>query len=154
MTYALIRNGSVARYPYSLAEMRRDNPQVSFSADPPLAILTPYGVVAVAETPRPEPADDEDVAEVTPRMIEGEWRQAWHVTKASSEAIAERVTAKADEADKAEIKADSFVAAFLGMSPAQVSAYVDNNTTTLAQTRGLIKKMALMLLVLGRRSLR
>ena len=61
---------------------------------------------------------------------------------------------QADAADKAAIKADTFVQNFISMTPAQVSTYVDNNTATLAQTRVLLNKMALMLLALARREYR
>lgn len=48
-------------------------------------------------------------------------------------------------------KGDSFVAAFVDMTPAQVLAYVDANVTDLASARALIRKMCLMLLVLAKK---
>ena len=151
---ALIVDGQLSRYPYSFGEMRRDNPRVSFSAEPGIETLAPFGVVRVSETPRPDPGPDESVTEGRPERVDGTWRQTWVVTQASPEAVAARQRAETEAVDKAEIKADTFVAAFLDMSPAQLAAYVDNNTGTLAQTRVLLRKMAAMLLVLARRNLR
>lgn len=56
-----------------------------------------------------------------------------------------------DAAIKASAKADAFVAQFVEMTPAEVAAYVDSNLTDLASAKALIKKMALILLLLARR---
>lgn len=49
------------------------------------------------------------------------------------------------------VRADAFVRQFVAMTPAQVAAYVDANVSDLASARRLLKRMALMLLLLARR---
>jgi hypothetical protein len=152
MTYALIQNGAVAQYPYSFALLRKDNPQVSYPRDPSDARLAEFGVFVVA--PSAKPAHDpitKNVLEATPVLVGGVWTQAWSIIDASAEEIAARQSAAALMADRAAAKADTFVASFLAMTPAQVETYVENNTATLATTRALLRKMALMLHILARR---
>ena len=52
------------------------------------------------------------------------------------------------------VKADTFVANFIAMTPADVEAYIQNNTANLADMRALLKKMGIMLLTLAKRKLR
>lgn len=51
--YALIRNGAVEKYPYSVGELRRDNQQISFPRDPSDELLAEYGVLPVLAKARP-----------------------------------------------------------------------------------------------------
>lgn len=62
--------------------------------------------------------------------------------------------AEADAAAKFETKADPFVQAFIAMTPAEVEAYIDSHMTDLASSRALMKKVALMLLLLARKEYR
>lgn len=150
MTYALIDKGAVSRYPYVLRDLRAAHPQTSFPAEPTAELLAEYGMHPVAETAAPVPSAQQNLVEGTPTLVKGTWTQNWELTEASAEEIAARTQAAQEDAAGAEVRADSFVAAFLAMTPAQLGAYVDNNTATLVQTRALLKKMALMLLVVGR----
>jgi len=67
-------------------------------------------------------------------------------------AAIERSAKDAEERQAARL--DNFVKQFVGMTPAQVEAYIDANVTTLAGARGLLKKMGIMLLILARNELR
>ena len=154
MTYALIIDGAVAQYPYSFALLRRDNPQVSYPSDPSDDRLAEFGVHAVAPAAKPATSLTQNIVEATPVLVGGVWTQAWTVVAASAEEIAARQMQAADEAAATEIKADTFVASFIAMTPAQVATYVDNNTATLAAMRTVVKKMAVMLLLLARREFR
>jgi hypothetical protein len=49
-------------------------------------------------------------------------------------------------------KADSFVQNFINMTPQQVLDYMDANITDLASAKTVLKKMALMLLLLARKN--
>jgi hypothetical protein len=73
---------------------------------------------------------------------------------ASAEEIAIRQLLAADDAGLVAIKADAFVQSFIDMTKAEVEAYVDNNTATLAAMRALTKKMAIMLWIMARREFR
>lgn len=55
-----------------------------------------------------------------------------------------------DAAEKAAINADAFVAAVAAMTPAQVSTYIDNNVTTLAGARQVLKGMGKLMILLAR----
>lgn len=52
--YALIQNGEVAKYPYTVEQLRQDNPQTSFPRNPTMAALESYGVYGVLVTGQPE----------------------------------------------------------------------------------------------------
>jgi hypothetical protein len=82
------------------------------------------------------------------------WTQVWAMADFSAEEVARRQQKEADATDAAAVKADAFVQTFVAMTPAEVSDYVNANTGTLAQTRALLNKMALMLLALARREYR
>ena len=51
-------------------------------------------------------------------------------------------------------RADAFVQTFINSTPAEVTAYIDSQVTDLASARNVLKKMALMLLLLARREYR
>lgn len=155
MSYALITDGAVAKYPYGFQQLRTDNPQVSFPSNPDDAKLAEFGVAKVVATD--QPAHDpitHNVTEGTPVLIEGQWSQMWTVEAATAAQIAERQRDADDAEADVEVRADAFVTNFVAMTPAQVAAYIENNTATLAATRAVLKKMAIMLLALAKRGLR
>jgi hypothetical protein len=90
--HALILNGAVEKYPYSIGNLRKDNPQVSFPKNPSDATLAEYGVLPVARTERPEHDPiTENLNEGTPAIINGVWTQVWIVTPADPDEIAQRI---------------------------------------------------------------
>lgn len=94
MTYALIKDGAVAAYPYSFTQLRRDNPLTSFPK-PDDAMLASYGMYPVTDTPRPvyDPMT-QDIAEGDP-VLEGDtWARVWIVTDATTEEVAHRLADK------------------------------------------------------------
>jgi hypothetical protein len=95
--YALIINKTIEKYPYSIGELRKDNPQTSFPKNPSDALLADWGVFPVKPTGRPQVDHTKNVAEGTPVQQGGEWVQVWVVTNATPEEIAERTEAKANE---------------------------------------------------------
>jgi hypothetical protein len=151
MTYALVKDGTLVQYPYSFAQLRRDNPRVSFPRNPDDARLEEFGVFLVADAPQPDADLTQNVSETTPVVVKGVWTQAWAVTAATAEEIADRRKQARHKADREAVKADTFVATFLAMTPAEVDTYVANNTTSLGEARALLRKIALMLHVLARR---
>lgn len=89
--YALIQNNSVAAYPYSVAQLRRDNPNVSFPEQMSDSVLAEWNVYPVA--PVTPPAHDdlmENLVEGTPVLVGDAWTQTWSVVAATPEQIAER----------------------------------------------------------------
>jgi hypothetical protein len=79
------------RWPYSLQQLREDEPGRSFSAAPRAHELAYFQVFAVQ--PTAQPAFDPDlqkVMEVMPVLVEGVWQQQWEVVTLTEEEQAER----------------------------------------------------------------
>ena len=89
--HALIVNGVVAKYPYTIGMLRKDNPNTSFPKRPSDEVLAEWGMQPVSRTERPAVDHTKNVAEGTPVLQNGYWRQVWNVADASAVQIAERV---------------------------------------------------------------
>jgi hypothetical protein len=78
------------RWPYSLQQLREDEPGRSFSASPRASELAYFQVFAVQ--PQAQPAYDPDlqkVMEVMPVLVAGQWQQQWEVVALTEEEQAE-----------------------------------------------------------------
>jgi hypothetical protein len=93
--YILAPNQIAEIFPYSIGNLRRDNPNVSFPRNPSDAALADWNVFPVAEQSPPEynPAN-QNLNQATPTLVDGQWLQTWQVTDASAEEIAERLEQK------------------------------------------------------------
>ena len=71
-------------WPYSLAQLRADEPQRSFSSSPSNWELSVFGVFRVLATAQPEidPAIERAV-EVEPVLVDGQWQQRWEIVELS-----------------------------------------------------------------------
>lgn len=81
MTMIRVLEGSTI-WPYSLNQLRADEPSRSFSASPSDAELALYGVFRVQ--PQPQPAYDlaeQKVIETAPALVDGSWQQAWELVQ-------------------------------------------------------------------------
>jgi hypothetical protein len=107
----------------------------------------------VSRASRPASTLTQDPAEQW-SLIDGVWTQAWTMVDVSPEEAARRQQRDTDAAAREAVKVDAFVQNFIAMTPAQVSAYIDGNTNSLAEVRALLNKMGLMLLALARREYR
>lgn len=79
------------RWPYSLQQLREDEPGRSFSAAPRAHELAYFDVFVVQ--PTAQPAFDPDLqklVEVMPLLVEGVWQQQWEVVTLTEEEQAER----------------------------------------------------------------
>jgi hypothetical protein len=87
--YIKITNDTPAAY--SVAQLRADNPQVSFPQNIPDTTLAEYGVYPLqsADQPAYDPLT-QDLSDGAPVQQGGQWVQTWVVTQASPEAIAQR----------------------------------------------------------------
>lgn len=89
--YALIENNTVSQYPYSFAQLRKDNPNTSYPRNPSDEILENFGVFKVEQTTRPEhDTVAQNVNEGAPELVNGVWSQTWVISDASQEEIASR----------------------------------------------------------------
>lgn len=82
----LVKNNTVIQYPYSVAQLKQDNPQTSFPANPSDTLLASYNVFPVMPTERPafDPAKQR-VVEGTPEKVSGQWTQVWNVVALTAE---------------------------------------------------------------------
>jgi hypothetical protein len=93
--YALLKNGRVEKYPYSFQQLRADNPQVSFPADPSDEALAEWGIVPVLPLEAPEGYPTKNVEEGIPEPQNGKYYQTWLVTDATAEQVAARAELEA-----------------------------------------------------------
>lgn len=89
-----ISNNQIETYPYSITQLRRDNPTVSFPASPTEQVLASWGVYLVAVTPRPDYHQiNQSIDEGTPQQVDGRWQQTWVVRPATSQERQQRIEA-------------------------------------------------------------
>jgi hypothetical protein len=85
-------------YPYSVAQLKQDNPQVSFPSTIPEELMAEYGMFPVKQTTPPTVGFDKTVTEGQPRLINGVWEQVWVTTNATNqEHLARVLNARASE---------------------------------------------------------
>lgn len=147
----LTQGGAVSKYPYSVAQLRADNPDTSFSRDPPLSLLAEWRVFPVTPVQRPANTATENYVEGSPVLVGQQWTQVWTAVPASPEEIAERAerAAQAGEFDAA--KLDAWIVQFLAMTPAEAQTYINGNSATLAALRTNVARLAYAVRVLVRR---
>jgi len=75
--YAKITNGVVEQFPYTLGNLRRDNPNTSFPKEIPSETLAAYGVVEVTITPMPAIDGRTHTQNRSVQFIDGVWTQVW-----------------------------------------------------------------------------
>jgi len=88
--HVLLNNGNVENYPYTIGNLRRDNPNTSFPKKPSDELLEDFGMFRVAKVDRPAYDHTKNIEEGTPVLTDGVWTQVWNITDASAEEIAER----------------------------------------------------------------
>lgn len=79
-------------YPYSIAQLRADNPQTSFPQSPSNELLVEFNVFPVAPTavPAVDPKTHKAV-EMPPVKQDGQWVQVWAVLALAPEEVAENM---------------------------------------------------------------
>ena len=75
--FVKVTNGQTSKYPYTLGELRRENPNISFSKVIPEGTLAEYGVYKVE--PRTAPKFDNKTHSMleTVENLNGVWTQRW-----------------------------------------------------------------------------
>lgn len=94
--YVLAPNQTVETFPYSIGDLRRDNPGTSFPRNPSPELLADWSVypVTAQEPPSLDPATQR-LAQASPELVNGEWRQAWNVVALTAEEAADRTEQEA-----------------------------------------------------------
>jgi hypothetical protein len=78
---------------YSIGQLRRDNPQVSFPSEIPDDTLAEYSVYPLAATPMPTyDPETQRVSEGLAELVDGVWMQTWVVADLTAEELAERLS--------------------------------------------------------------
>lgn len=87
--YAKVSNGVLLQYPYTIAQLKADNPNTSFPTTIIVASVSEFGIVEVAPTDAPTfDAITQTRAEGDPVLIDGVWTQQWVVTDLDAATIA------------------------------------------------------------------
>ena len=88
MNYARVENNSIAEYPYTIAALKKANPNTSFPKSPlgHPNVQVDYGIVDVVPVPSPE-SDTHNVVEATPVNVGGTWTQTWEQTPKSTDEL-------------------------------------------------------------------
>lgn len=81
MMFVKLTDGQPSQYPYTLGDLRRDNPNISFPTDIPVETLKAYSVYKVKQTPAPEIDTKTHRYSQTISQINEEWVQIWSETE-------------------------------------------------------------------------
>jgi hypothetical protein len=96
--YAKIIDGVVKKYPYSVQDLKKDNPNTSFPNIFDDETLAQWDVLPVKRTTLPQyDWVIQNLVEQTPQKVNTEWVQVWSVVPATPEEVAER---RAQERDR------------------------------------------------------
>lgn len=89
--YVKVTNGNVDTYPYSVGQLRRDNPNTSFPKQISAEVLSSYGVESVVLASEPSFTQRTQVLsqDAQPSLVEGVWTLGWTVTDKTSEEVVE-----------------------------------------------------------------
>jgi hypothetical protein len=88
--YIKIKDNHIEKYPYSIDQLKQENPNTSFPANITDLTLNAFDVHKVHTTPQPQIDYTKNLTEGTPILEDDEWVQVWSVTDASEEEIARR----------------------------------------------------------------
>jgi len=94
--HALIENGTVKQYPYSLSDIKIANLNTSFPSTISDASMAEYGAMRVFNTTPPELTDTQVLEEDTPVFSNEDqrWTQVWRVRDMTTEEVQQRNDAK------------------------------------------------------------
>lgn len=98
--YIKVKNGKVEKYPYTIGDLRRDNPNTSFPREIPAEVMEDYGMYSVSRTNKPVVDYTKSVKQGDPVLVEGRWVQQWIVTEATPQEIAVRTEREAQKVRK------------------------------------------------------
>lgn len=97
--FVKITNGQVAAYPYTVGQLRRDNPNTSFPKNVPEATMAAFGMFPVGYEAAPDhdPMTHRIEHSNLPVLKDGKWVLTKTVVALTAEQIADRDAAKAKE---------------------------------------------------------
>lgn len=98
--YARIQNGAITRYPYTMADLKRDNPTVSFPMSPSDASLLDFGAVQVYFSTQPSfNPDTHTLEEQAPAYVaaNSRWEQVWGIRALTAEELTQKQSQVQDQ---------------------------------------------------------
>jgi len=90
-------NDQINQYPYTVGNLRRDNPNTSFPKRVSDEMLADWGVYPVAKVDRPNVDHTQNLTEGQPALVDGQWQQTWVITDATPEEVSQRAAQQADD---------------------------------------------------------
>lgn len=90
MHYVLTVKGNVKKYPYTLLDLKNDNPSTSFPAEPAPELLAEFGVYPVTLVDKPREGRTKTIKEINPKLVDGKWLQQFVVVDSSADAATKR----------------------------------------------------------------
>ena len=97
--FVKVTNGQIDQYPYTVGDLRRDNPNTSFPKVVPEATMAAFGMFPVGYEAAPEydPMTHRIQHSSVPELKDGKWLLTKAVVALTAEQIASRDAAKAKE---------------------------------------------------------
>ena len=88
--FVKVTNGSVDQFPYTIGQLRHDNPNTSFPKNIPETTLNEYGVYLVLEADKPSynAATQRIKRADTPTESDGKWTVGWTVSSIPNDELA------------------------------------------------------------------
>lgn len=148
MTIIFDNNGTPE--PYSISQLKADNPNVSFRKGYPDVQINPYGAYRVQPVTKPEPTATHRAVEGSPVFNVSVWEQSWDMVAFN----ADELEAIQDSADAQLIRADSQVKALILASPSGIENYIDTNVTDMGSAKEVLKILAKAISAIGKRQFR
>lgn len=136
--YALIKDNAIVKYPYSLFDLRKDNPNISFPRNPSDAALAEFGMLVVFNTPEPAVTATQVAEQGTPAFNSQNqrWEQTWTVrdkTQAEIDSYQQALQASITEATQQRLDDFAKTKGYDGILSACTYA---NSPTTIFATEG------------------
>jgi len=94
--FVKVTNGQPSKYPYTLGELRRDNPHTSFPKQVPDSVLAAYDVYPVQAVPAPAVDSKTHRVSQSVQNIDRTWTQVWRVLELPIETASVNVRAHRD----------------------------------------------------------
>lgn len=88
--YVKVTNGAVDQYPYTVGDLRRDNPNTSFPKRPSDDLLASWGLypVTINDTPSIDERTQTFAIEDAPTLSDGSWSIGYTVSSKTADEIA------------------------------------------------------------------
>jgi hypothetical protein len=78
--YIKIKDNKIEKYPYSINQLKQDNPDTSFPSELTNERLAKWDVFYVSQTTYPQVDYTKNVVEGEPVLVGNSWHQVWTVT--------------------------------------------------------------------------